>query len=221
MNRKRLYEEIYYRDKKIHALNIDTEKGNADKWYNDNRFMIYESLIPKENLLICDIGSAEGRIKDSYLNIDIVKERLLDGKKNNRNSEFIQADVYYLPIRDKIFELSCCLELLEHLEQPELALLEIIRITKQYILISTPNGYFLRPDQIEHRYCYKPDELLYLLKKFNLKILKKCGNVPLIFQLLLNKPELLPLYKEMSINYHKKELSYYISTQMIVLCEIK
>lgn len=53
-------------------------------------------------------------------------------------SQFHQCSVYDLPFADASFDLVCCLEVLEHLDDPAAALSEICRVAKDKALISVP-----------------------------------------------------------------------------------
>jgi 2-polyprenyl-3-methyl-5-hydroxy-6-metoxy-1,4-benzoquinol methylase len=49
------------------------------------------------------------------------------------------ASAYALPFRDGQFDLAICCEVLEHLEEPELALREIGRVSRGCVVLSVPN----------------------------------------------------------------------------------
>ena len=49
-----------------------------------------------------------------------------------------QASVYALPYPDDAFDLVICCEVLEHLDEPEKGLREVVRVAKHRVLLSTP-----------------------------------------------------------------------------------
>jgi SAM-dependent methyltransferase len=49
-----------------------------------------------------------------------------------------QASVYALPFRDDAFDLVVCTDLLEHLDEPELAMRELVRVSRRWVLVSVP-----------------------------------------------------------------------------------
>jgi len=220
--RKQLYEQIFYRDEEVWSKKPKA-LYDADFWYNQNRLEISRELIKDLGKSIADIGCGDGdflSLLNEYhtrVGVDISEKRINKAKNRFPNIEFKLGDCYNIELEDKSFDIVSALELLEHLEYPHKLMEELSRVSKKYILISTPNGNFLPIDGIEHLQSFSPFSLMDFLNRLGFTIIKKCGNVPLIFNLLLKKPELLPLYKEMAIDYHKKELSYYICTQMIVL----
>lgn len=52
---------------------------------------------------------------------------------------FVKADALALPFPDKTFDVSTMFEVLEHISDPEKALLEAVRVSKKAILITVPN----------------------------------------------------------------------------------
>lgn len=50
-----------------------------------------------------------------------------------------QESIYSLNRPNNSFDTIFCLEVLEHLEQPDLALTELFRVTKKHVIISVPN----------------------------------------------------------------------------------
>lgn len=52
---------------------------------------------------------------------------------------FTQQNIYSLPWRDNEFDIALCMEVLEHLERPEVALQELLRVSHLGIIISVPH----------------------------------------------------------------------------------
>lgn len=112
------------------------------------------------------------------LAIDFIKKHLVKLRSSKRDIECIQACAEYLPIRNKSFETSVFTEIIEHVNNPELALSEACRVGKQ-LIFSTPLVYI--PYHIR---VYEYEEILNLITKFInpsiIKILQE-GNNKLIF----------------------------------------
>jgi len=53
-------------------------------------------------------------------------------------------NVEVMPFPDSFFSLVTCIEVLEHVDNPEAALREIARITAEWAIISVPNRYLWR-----------------------------------------------------------------------------
>jgi ubiquinone/menaquinone biosynthesis C-methylase UbiE len=101
-------------------------------------------LIPKT---ILEVGCGEGYITHRLANrhktsltfaIDLSLDILRQASAQCGDSDFVCASADNLPFHDKHFDLVVCVETLEHLEEPLLALREIERVCKQYILVSVP-----------------------------------------------------------------------------------
>jgi 2-polyprenyl-3-methyl-5-hydroxy-6-metoxy-1,4-benzoquinol methylase len=58
--------------------------------------------------------------------------------------EVSQGSLYDLPFRDSSFDLVLCLEVLEHLKDPEAGLRELRRVTRRHIVISVPHEPWFR-----------------------------------------------------------------------------
>jgi SAM-dependent methyltransferase len=54
------------------------------------------------------------------------------------------ADVHHLPFPDSSFDLVLCLEVLEHLPDSALGLRELLRVSRDYVLVSVPHEPFFR-----------------------------------------------------------------------------
>lgn len=67
----------------------------------------------------CDLASPQGLALPSFVH-------------------YQQASIYALPYPDAHFDLVLACEVLEHLEDPKLALLELARVAKHAIIVSTP-----------------------------------------------------------------------------------
>ena len=106
------------------------------------------SLKPKR---ILDAGCGEGfvlaRLKKAKVGehlegIDFLPEAIAIGKKLHPEITLKQASIYALPYQDNSFDVVLCSEVLEHLEDPEKALLELIRVSSRYCVLSVPNEPF-------------------------------------------------------------------------------
>ena len=107
-----------------------------------------EELKKLEIKNVLDIGCGEGfilnklkqeRIGESWEGIDYSKEAVEIGKKIHSYLDLTQGSIYDSKFKDNSFDLVVCTEVLEHLESPQIALKEVVRISKKYILFSVPN----------------------------------------------------------------------------------
>jgi ubiquinone/menaquinone biosynthesis C-methylase UbiE len=102
------------------------------------------------NTNILDVGCGEGVVANALNNklsfsanqvveIDLELNRLRISKSINPELQFCQGSIYNLPFQDNTFDLVLALEILEHLEFPEKAIVELNRVSKEWILLSVPN----------------------------------------------------------------------------------
>ncbi len=78
----------------------------------------------------------------------------------------VKADIRYLPFKDGVFDIALAVEVIEHLEKKDGAILlrELERVCKDKIILTTPNGFWkqgaLGGNRLEiHRSGWKAKEL--------------------------------------------------------------
>ena len=108
--------------------------------------------IEKKNSIL-DAGCGEGfttrRLQKEFSSlqftgIDQDEEAIDYAIKNDSHARYSRGDVTKIPFDDSSFDLVLCNEVLEHLPHPELAITELLRVTKKYLLISVPHEPFFR-----------------------------------------------------------------------------
>jgi 2-polyprenyl-3-methyl-5-hydroxy-6-metoxy-1,4-benzoquinol methylase len=97
---------------------------------------------------VVEIGCGEGLLlhhlrpqlegKDVFA-VDIDARDVRTAVGQSGFARYTIASAYALPFRDEEFDLAICCEVLEHLEQPELALREICRVSAGCAVLSVPN----------------------------------------------------------------------------------
>lgn len=117
-----------------------------------NYYRILNSIIPNKlkqsSIRVLDAGCGEGfTIKYfnrkfplwSFSGVDKNKGALRFALKNNHiKFSAVHASINSLPFKNKAFDLTFCLEVLEHLETPIVSLKELIRVSK-YLIFTSPN----------------------------------------------------------------------------------
>jgi SAM-dependent methyltransferase len=140
------------------SRNIEQKYGNSQKYSNPNpiqqrlisRFLDTVARLVKqtESMTLVDIGCSEGFVLRHLqglwpglrcYGIDIDFDALERGRFANRGVQVQKASIYNIPFKARAFDLALCLEVLEHLDEPEKALKELIRITRRYCLLSVPH----------------------------------------------------------------------------------
>src|ERR1035437_3886429 len=106
---------------------------------------------------ILDVGCGEGftlnRLKEKGIGkklegIEYLPAAIDLGKKTYPDIKITQGTIYELPYKDNSFDLVLCTEVLEHLDKPQDALKELVRVSKRYLVISVPNEPFFMLEQL-------------------------------------------------------------------------
>ena len=109
-------------------------------------FLALAKQVKPETIL--DAGCGEGftlvKLKRNGIGkvlsgVDFLQDAITLGKRMYPGLKLTKGDIYKLPYKDKSFDLVICTEVLEHLEFPEKAIKEVMRVSKKYVLFSVPN----------------------------------------------------------------------------------
>jgi len=144
-------------------------------------------LLPKYIKSIADIGCRNGifanYVKKKNNKIKIVGVDRSSSALKYVKTDKIEGDITDLPFKDKEYDLSVALEIIEHLnlKDYESALKELSRISKNYILISVPNNEVLKNNFVEcpkcrsqfsrslHKRSFDEEYMKTLFKKYHFK----------------------------------------------------
>ncbi|MGA2967578.1 MAG: class I SAM-dependent methyltransferase [Candidatus Levyibacteriota bacterium] len=100
---------------------------------------------------ILDVGCGEGftlnRLREKGIGkklegLEYSKDAIALGRETYPDIKISQGSIYKLPYKDNAFDLVLCTEVLEHLDKPQDALKELVRVSKKYLVISVPNEPF-------------------------------------------------------------------------------
>jgi SAM-dependent methyltransferase len=87
----------------------------------------------------------EGGVQAAMVGIDFSPGALAWNQAHHMGQAPLKvADVHHLPFRDQGFDLVLCLEVLEHLPDSALGLRELLRVSRDYVLVSVPHEPFFR-----------------------------------------------------------------------------
>ena len=136
-------------DKKTTNFEKHTSKNFLKKFfienYEKNLITLVDPLNPRK---ILDAGCGEGfilkklhdlKIGNHLEGIDAVMEAVKIGNKLHPFLNIKKGDIYNLPYKDNSFDLVICTEVFEHLDDPQKALSDILRVSSRYLLLSVPN----------------------------------------------------------------------------------
>lgn len=65
-------------------------------------------------------------------------------QRNHQHHNFTSGSLHDLPFPTMSFDLVVCMEVLEHLEDPAKGLTELLRVSRQWLLLSVPHEPFFR-----------------------------------------------------------------------------
>ncbi len=129
-----------------------TSKNPVQKLLIKNFYSQFISLIkPLKPESVLDAGCGEGfslnKLRENNIGkklegIENSKTAIDISKKINSKLNIKLGSVYSLPYKDNSFDLVICTEVLEHLDNPERGLSQVMRVSKKYIIFSVPNEPF-------------------------------------------------------------------------------
>jgi SAM-dependent methyltransferase len=126
-----------------------TSDNPVQKFLINNFFKTLAKEVKKTDANnILDAGAGEGftlnylrkrKIGRKHEGIDFLKVAVDIGKKIHPYIKLREESIYKLPYKNNSFDLVMSTEVLEHLENPEKGLKEIVRVSRKYVLLSVPN----------------------------------------------------------------------------------
>lgn len=177
--------------KRIREINVNTkeywDKFSTDAYQaadlrrggNLYKFFAVKELI-NENLNILDIGCLNGNfynfLKERNFKMKIftgidLSEKLIERAKNRfpEQTWFI-SECHALPFENEKFDVVLLMEILEHIEEPELALLEAKRVCKKdgIIIITVPNK--TKINDGAHVWLYEIEDIKKMLSKISSRV---------------------------------------------------
>lgn len=123
------------------------------------RLQVISRLLPKSGISrVLDVGCGNGELSEilsnrrlnvtaTDLGFDSIHRASLKIKKKNLKIPFVQGDIYRLPYGDNSFDAVVASEIVEHLEKPRDAMLEVARVLH-------PGGYFICSTPYRERLRY-------------------------------------------------------------------
>ncbi len=141
MDPKSFYDSVYARK---------GDQAMRPRWVYERWFGLFDGNKPHQSLLDVGCGTglflqvaAEGGLTTTGLDLSDAAVAL--SKKNSPHSTVVQGSGERLPFLDNQFDYVCCLGSLEHYDNPQKGLHELVRVAKDYgkFLIILPNDDYL------------------------------------------------------------------------------
>lgn len=127
----------------------NTTQNPISKFFLDNfNIVLLDEIRQLKPTSILDAGCGEGftlnKLKEAKIGktlegIEYVDAAIRLGKKLHPKITIKKGTIYKLPYKANSFDVVLCTEVLEHLEDPEKALVELKRVAKKYLVLSVPN----------------------------------------------------------------------------------
>lgn len=100
-------------------------------------------------LRVLDAGCGEGFMsrfileklngKAEITGLEYTSEAIETAKKMSSDIRYVQGDITAMPFETDSFDIVICTEVLEHLNEPDSALSELLRVSKDTLIISVPH----------------------------------------------------------------------------------
>ena len=97
---------------------------------------------------ILDAGCGEGFVvralrrclpHTDITGLDLSEEAIQFARENVADAHFMVGDINHMPFCDNYFDVVLCSEVLEHLEDPVAAIMELLRVSKKSLIITVPH----------------------------------------------------------------------------------
>ena len=191
VNYKDVYDENYFNGKN----SFFWQGGYGHNWgfawiYFDNlyrQFIPYIKQYSQANVL--DVGCAYGLMLKRFpsdfhkYGIDVSQHAIARAKQILPHSKFAEVNVENsIPFKNNFFDIVTCNDVIEHLERPDAALIQIYKVLKPggILYLTTPNFNWLRkvlfayPDRREHHISLIPHKTLETqLQQIGFKVKKR------------------------------------------------
>lgn len=123
------------------------KSGSIGQYLLRNFFKTIARIVPRESVAIAEIGCGAGYStkklhtlfpRATFFASDIDPALVELTRSQNPDIQTNVESIYALGSPDNAFDLVFCLEVLEHLEDPDKALRELARVSRSHVVISVP-----------------------------------------------------------------------------------
>ena len=130
-----------------HTSESAVQRAHIER-FNRKVGSIIAELAPKTLL---DAGCGEGfemellqQASPSTLitGFDVMADSVAFAQKRNPQAKVFVGDIYNIEAEDNSFDVVCCLEVLEHLHEPDRGLAELARVAQRAVVLSVPHEPF-------------------------------------------------------------------------------
>jgi ubiquinone/menaquinone biosynthesis C-methylase UbiE len=141
MDRPALYRELYEYEADVYRITDEAEDALAHR-----RNLVRRILPSDPGPAILDVGCGDGAISAALaeatgarvVGTDLAEKRVRFAREHAPAGRFAQGSVYDLPFADGAFDTVVCTDLLEHLDDPQRAVRELVRVSSRWVLVTVP-----------------------------------------------------------------------------------
>ena len=112
-----------------------------------HRRELVRRMLPRDvGASVLDVGCGDGSLAQDLaartgarlFATDLAWKRVVRARQRVSGLRATQTSIYELPYRDGSFQLVTCTDLLEHLDDPERAMRELVRVSARHVLVTVP-----------------------------------------------------------------------------------
>ena len=137
------YREFYEAEADFYRINEEDEAA-----FKHRRTLIRRLLPSDSGPRILDAGCGDGAMCKALaewtdarvIGMDLAQKRLSNGQVQAARAAFAQGSLYEMPFADGKFSTVVCSDVLEHLDHPDRAMKELVRVSSRYVLVSVPSS---------------------------------------------------------------------------------
>lgn len=156
-----LYRTFYEHEADQYRITAESEPA----WIH-RRNLVHRLLPRTIDGMILDAGCGDGAMTEDLarhtgagaIGVDLSLKRARYASTADARASFGLGSIYELPFPDNSFALVICADLLEHLDDPERAVRELVRVSKNQVILTVP--YAIRIETTLCPHCLK-DYYLY------------------------------------------------------------
>ena len=134
-----------------HTTNNPVKRKMINR-FNISLIELIRKIKPGNSFSILDAGCGEGfgisLVNEAFPESEITgidfSYKALSVALEGNSINYIQGNVYHLPVETNFFDIVLCSEVLEHLQNPEDALLELNRVSANWVICTVPNEPWFR-----------------------------------------------------------------------------
>ncbi len=142
----------FYENEALHSARYSTKHFWESRYHNKRmallQILLASSFVKCKTFLDIGCGTGEylsfgGKLANYVCGLDISKS-YLHRCKFSKAGDLIIGDLGNLPFQNQAFDCVLCSEVIEHIKPHEFAIREILRVSRNSVIVSTPNHGVLR-----------------------------------------------------------------------------